>query len=347
MSIGELEPFEGDRMHWVWRRAENEPLRYESGFVSSAMEKEHNQQFAYFDEGFLHREAVIDNFVEVDITEDHTMEDLSGDIATALDIAEAGGIEYRELASDSFVPPYLANSFSQNAVSKLQVNLSPSHGTVHPEADFRDHEDDLRSRERNLSDVPTTVDYSGPLFAYAIDTRPTNSSDVFGDGILLELRAPINVAWEGDDPVSPLRVGTEMKNNNWTSKYTSFPGERRVLIESPDSTRGPSANTNDDEAASYISRLRTPKQWHCRLFHVPYSMDEQHAIAGQAHRDPLDHGKIWNRFGSVNWHFQQAREEVRDAWSNCGNNVVDSDRDIGNGGPFNSSNGEMSVLALT
>jgi hypothetical protein len=185
-------------------------------------------------------------------------------------------------------------SGSQNAVETLYLGrerTSTVLGEVPMCAQFERYHRDRQSSP--FTQLAASSTYSGPLFVYAVSTESETGQRV------LEPRAPVTLAWTAESPDTPaVACGTTFHQYGWTGGESLLPvslpqGHRHVLLTGESTPRV----SGFDESVSTAPEAVTPRQWHCRLFDIPDSMDEHHDIAGAAHWDQLDHGQFAEWFG--------------------------------------------------
>ncbi len=331
MSNTELtDRFTGVRLHWLWRPGDAAYYHYETVFLSEELGNEYDQYAAHFQEEPLKFERVLDIEdtasvpVESVIHSDQPLETLAEFIDIPLDrvnaILKMAQLQNSDRAA-AIIPSALHNAASTGNVSGVLVTASsPAVSSAHP---LRKHfmtEKSLREDPAltDLSSSASDSKYSGPLFVYALD-RYYNQNKQHR---LLERKAPINVTWaENQQNRYTIGITTEMKkpskSTTWSSQYNRVQGLRHVLLSGQATSRG---SGQDDDVAR--STGIGAAQWHCRAFSIPESMDTQHNVAGQAHRDPWDHNKIGNK----SWKYDKSRDEVWGFWDSegCSRSSIDT-----------------------
>jgi len=323
--------FEGWRIHWFWSSSNKGDFHHWSVFVSEEMYDYCGRFSTHFDEPDVSEEewSKSEELTEVDISKPLSPVRIRSvnPLRASLSGEKVPEDRWREVA----VPEELLVASS---VDELFVAAVSSSSRTTSKNKHNNREDQIRQSNQNLSNQPVNAEYSGPLFGYAIDERSREEEG----STLLERRAPINTAWDTGLGTSAVRVSTVMEQNGWNGRYNISPEKRYVIIRTG---AGFKLRNLDDDAGKAAGMPM--KQWHCRLYNIPDSMDENHDVAGQAHKDPQDHNKIGKYLGSGSWHFRESRKKVGSDWSSWNYSKVSSY--IGNGNGFSSSRGEMDTIS--
>ena len=150
------------------------------------------------------------------------------------------------------------------------------------------------------SPVSTETAFNYPLYAYE---KKSNARDR-----LTDRGSPINLAWT-EGPATKIRnwmqhYGWEqpyqMADEYTVDYYVSYSGD---MIKTD-------AHVMDTKFAPTMG-APSPSQDHIRLHEIGNGLGFR--VVGQAHHDPLDHGKVDS---SVNWHMDDARDRAVDLWTN-------------------------------
>lgn len=333
----EIPSFSGKRLFWVWLEEDREAYNVNSVFFGKGLREAHGQASLHFDEGSISVDAGLKGKEGVRSIEPSDIFSSSRShlelLPELVDALRKEEIPQEEWGNAIF-PEKLFEGLSTGSVNQMFMTIVASVSQSSSKRRHFRHEEKIRLSNSNLSDRASATEYSGPLFGYAIDKR----SDGNEDETLLERRAPINVAWNSDIGLSAVNVSTQMEQNGWGGQYNVSPEKRHVIINQQSSLF--LSNLDDDAGKMAGPPL---EQWHCRLYNIPDTMDQNHSVAGQAHRDPKDHNKIQKYFRNVNWYFQDSRTEVGGDWSSW--NFSQTTDYIGNEDNFGSSNGELDQIS--
>ncbi|WP_435552524.1 hypothetical protein [Natrinema sp. CGMCC1.2065] len=171
--------------------------------------------------------------------------------------------------------------------------------------------DRLETKQRDAGSADAAVgtasipDYTGPLYVYNSDVDNPQEED------LGEATGPINVGWNRDLDRDAASINSQMESWGWTSLYAGSPGDRYVIMDEDASL--PYVTKQDEHIVKGLSTPTT--QYHVRAYDLPQYEEENIAVAGQAHKDPVLHdGPPWN--------FAEAREAASSAWDDNGYSTV-------------------------
>lgn len=358
---GDPVSLEGKKIQWLWKESDQNWCQHESTFISQELFKQHDR-YAFH---------VGEEPHQVDTWSQPSQIELSASspfLETLASGRKANGVEQilpsevvqalkseeipEELWGEVLVSEELRQSILSQTISEIHVASAHAHAAVHPRSTHSTLEEELRLQKSHLSSRPGSSNYSGPLFAYQIDKDiefdETNEVDHIKDDLLISRRAPINVAWNDDLNRRYSGISNEMTNNGWNSRWVRkslsrfFSYSARYVLVTQAS--GSSLKREDDDVGKSTTTSASPEQWHCRIFNVPQSMDSVFVVAGQVHRDPVDHDKLASRsWGKQSWEFARSRREIAADWQQWG--FSSSDPYIGNEDAFNSSNGKQSQIS--
>lgn len=334
--MGEIPVFSGDRIHWLWSEPGGEAYRHWAVFLSEELFESFGQFSVHFEEPPVAMDTPAQALQQVKRIPPASLTPETGPIELPPRITNL--LEKQSLSTNEWrrtvIPAELRERLRSGSIDDIFMTITASTTQIAPKSPHVHHEEALRSNNSHLSNQPADPEYSGPLFGYAINKRSEESDEE----ILLERRAPINVAWATNLGLSPVDVSSEMKRHSWKGKHNLSPEKRYVIVKQ---TSGPTLSNLDDDAGK--AKGAPMKQWHCRLYNIPGSMDQHHSVAGQAHKDPKDHNLLQQYLRSVNWAFSQSRTKVGTDWDSWGYTKITEY--IGNEASFTSSNGNLEQIS--
>lgn len=329
--------FEGTRIIWLWKSDDLNYYNQESVFLSEELNDAYGTHSVHIDEetipGQLNSEGSLEK-VSVSGLRSSIAEPSSNDSWLVSKVAdEFGAASFsEEHLIKMIITDDLREELAAGNVSAVYSTSTSSVSSINPKKTHGSYEDQLRQSNTNLSTQPSSSDYSGPLFAYAIDKREGDSDEP----TLLERKSPINVAWEDQLRLSAVDVCNK-KRTTWNGQHNIAPRIRHVILSNQS---GYTLSSQDDDAGDALSNPFA--QWHVRAFNIPRTMDGHFTVAGQAHKDPWDHNQLPKMLRNPNWHFAKARQKVDSDWT--GWNRTISTFSVGNQDNFSSSNGEQALV---
>lgn len=335
--------FDGVRLYWMWYEGDTTTIqgttykRYQcvSVFVSLQMNRVHDQWTFHGSEGYvLSQRGAMPAGDQIDPDDMPAQTDPDPNaVRNALPSAIEGDVAAENVPAPvwvDIVPGALRSSVVYGNCDDIVVHSEPESPVIDEIRNFQVHETTLRRQRAGLSNRASSpsASYSGPLYVYKINLKQ-QAKTVHKPNSVLERCAPMNVAWRSSLNQTASAVATEMEQQfKWTSVWPS-PDTRYAVLKKSNQQNVPynSIDAQSGQASKQISgritiqlsgrTISTPRQWHVRVFDVPNLMDAQHDVAGQAHRDPVLHGKAVGT-GPTNWRFDRSRQEVVDAWDNNG-----------------------------
>lgn len=359
--------FDGVRIYWLWHEGDTTTLQgttYEqyrcvSVFVSTVMNRVHDQWTFHTDEGAVLAQtgtSPVGDQIDPDDMPAQSSPDPAA-VRNALPSSAEGDLSAEHPPAPvwtDIVPEDLRTSIVFGHCDDIVVWTAAESPVIDQVRNFQVHETTLRRQRAGLSNRTSTSQYSGPLYVYKINLKQ-QAQTVHKPNSVIERCAPMNVAWRATLNMNASAVATEMEQQfQWTSIWPS-PATRYTVVTRSNQQNVPynSIDAQRDQATKQISgritisvagtTISTPQQWHVRVFEVPNQMDTRHDVAGQAHRDPVNHGKAVGT-GSTNWQFDRSRQEVATAWDTHGYTKGPLPW-IGNGGTkFQSSSGELRII---
>lgn len=208
------------------------------------------------------------------------------------------------------------------------LDQPPEPGTDHRHADTavvgrldECRADERRRYDRLVAERPLVPD---PLYVY----KGCGLFDGCDDpSELAERTGPVNVAWtpRHDDSAA---IESTMEAGAWGKEYPA--SDRYVVVDGE-------ARSQDRHVASDVG-IGGPAQWHLRCYDLPG--DPSLSVAGQVHRDPVDHGLLTD---PPTWAFEAGREQVTGDWVAWG--YQHRSIRVENGERFPSSRGVVDAIA--
>lgn len=319
--------YHGRWFNWLWKpgdRAEG-TYRVQSVFISRELHDVYGKRAVHYDnETVPASRDFAANFEEVEDIVELDLETLREQRFEVFPPETRGELQELGVHEENWDTVLLTSDLRDfvfgESQSVLIYSSRPGSAAPAPIPTYGAFEEHYRATEPELGrrQIP---EYSGPIFAYAIDNNVSGSEP----HKLVEPTAPINVAWSSgiglppQNNASPTNVSYHMMTNDeptkWKKKLELPQGLRHVIVREG-SEYYLQAQT-DDVGKS----IRGTKQWHCRLFRVPQAMDSWYRVAGQAHQDPLDHNwlsKMTSIIPKRPWKCSDSRQQVSGHWDNSG-----------------------------
>lgn len=199
------------------------------------------------------------------------------------------------------------------------------------------------AKEGNLTDT----------FFQIIDPKPNPNPEQ------VEQNSPFNIAWNSETSadLTASKVAEEFTEGGWTQN-NSNPLVVKVdqyLKTYEDGSFSPNFKLTDEhvmkpEFTDPFTGIDSTSQYHIRLYDVPESADANVDVVGQAHFDPIDHGKIESKFNDVDYKLNEAREEAVEFWKNRFESdefSIEKEPGFNETTEFSSHDGDIAIIDVT